>query len=176
MHWQDFVKQYVWNDTTTPYLVPAAKLNRLQADKELFAYAVFVGSVFAIVTFYLIALVSLRGNPLYHLGAAYTLSVAGAAAHFGYTKHQGSAAYLLGAPLAALAGFGTGILNPNLQWMETLGLCAFCLLWARYGLRVRAIAKVYRGLPPAPPPEQSPPRTSPRMPPPPPPPKADNPE
>ena len=47
MGWYEYVRKYVWDDEKTPYFTGVAKLSRTQADKEIFAYAVLAGFLFA---------------------------------------------------------------------------------------------------------------------------------
>ena len=49
LDWEGLFKRYVWDNRTTPYLVPLSKLNRRQADNEILAYSLFVGVLFGIV-------------------------------------------------------------------------------------------------------------------------------
>ena len=49
LDWEGLFKRYVWDDRTTPYLVPLSKLNRRQADNEILIYSLFVGVLFGIV-------------------------------------------------------------------------------------------------------------------------------
>ena len=49
LDWESMFKRYVWDDRTTPYLVPLSRLNRYQADNEILAYCLFMGILFGIV-------------------------------------------------------------------------------------------------------------------------------
>lgn len=162
MGWYDHVKSYVWDDRTTPYLVPAGKLSRPQADREFLTYTVFLALVFVPGT--ILALVQARHhhNPLYYWAAAHAASIVWGAIYIAFTKHPLVTLYCVSAPIAALLGFATGSFNPNLSTVETLALCLFALLWFRYSLRVVAIARAYSGLSPDLPPDLPPPSPSPR--------------
>ena len=45
VNWENLVKRYVWDDDRTPYLVPASRITRRQADYEIYAYTVFLGDL-----------------------------------------------------------------------------------------------------------------------------------
>ena len=47
--WEKLIKRYIWDDDRTPYLVPASRMTRKQADHEIFAYTIFLGILLAIV-------------------------------------------------------------------------------------------------------------------------------
>jgi hypothetical protein len=38
LNWEKLFKRYIWDDDRTPYLVPASRMTRKQADYEIFAY------------------------------------------------------------------------------------------------------------------------------------------
>ena len=145
MDWYKYIKKYVWDDNKTPYLVPVGKLNRSQADHEVFAYVVFIAILFTVL-----AVVFLSGNTPYgkSYGAAfYAFSVAVGAILFGVTKDIHTAVYCGIAPLAALFFFFINGFHPNLGLIDKCVLIAFTLLWLRYSIRVVAIAKAYPDMP-----------------------------
>ena len=49
MHWFSNVNKYVWSRERTPYFTAPEDMTETQARHELFAYAVFLGSLFGIV-------------------------------------------------------------------------------------------------------------------------------
>jgi len=156
MGWFDQVKTYVWDDGTTPYFIPAARLSQPQADKELFAYAAFLTLLFSAGTLAALGLAKSQHLPLYYGAALHAVSVVWCAIYLGFTKRPGVAMYLISAPVVALAAFVSGRLNPNLRTVEIALLAAFTLAWLWYSLRVVAIARAYRGLPSEWPPEAPP--------------------
>ena len=147
MGWYEYVKRYVWDDRTTPYLVRVPELRQPQADKELFAYATFLTLLFSAGTIAALVLAKSQGVPLYYVAALHAASVVWCAIYLGFSKRPAAAVYLVSAPAVALAGFATGRLNPQLRPGETVLLSAFALLWLVYSLRVVAIARAYRTLP-----------------------------
>lgn len=147
MGWYENVKSYVWDDRTTPYLVPVARMSRPQADKELFVYTSFLTLVFSVGALGALALTQARGNPLFYAAALYAVSVVWCAIYLAFTRDGLAARYCVTAPVAAFLGFVSGTLNPHLHWFETVLLGAFALVWLRYSLRVVALADAYDGLP-----------------------------
>ena len=143
MGWYDDVKSYVWDDRTTPYLVPVRRLSQPQADRELFAYILFLLLSFSVVGLAVLAQAKLRNDPLFLLAALHAFSIVGCALYLGYSKNVAVARYCMSAPVMACVGFATGVLNPNLHLVEWLLLCGFTLLWFRYSMRVVAIARAY---------------------------------
>jgi hypothetical protein len=145
MNLEKYFKKYVWDDERTPYLVPVARLTRRQADYELYAYAVFVGVLFAMVTGG--ALLSQDPQIRSDIVAAYGFSVVCAALIFGFTKAVAAAWYCAVAPLAALLYFFLHGFHPNLGTIDHVVLIGFALIWLRYSLRVVAIARAYPDMP-----------------------------
>jgi len=143
MEWDRFVKRYIWDDERTPYLAPVRRLNRRQADYELFAYALFLG-----VLFTLFALASvLDATPDGGAVALYAWSMILAAARLSLTKHVVAALYCASAPPAALLYFYVFGFHPNLAAIDHALLTAFGVLWLVYALRVVAIARAYPAMP-----------------------------
>jgi hypothetical protein len=163
MGWYDNIKAYVWDDRTTPYLVPVPRLARPQADKELQVYTIFLTIVFAAGSIVALALAKSQHNPLFYLAALHGVSIVWCAIYLAFTKHAAAARYAVSAPLAGLAGFATGTLNPRLQPIETVLLVVFCVLWLWYALRVLAIVRAYPHLRPDLPPDLPPGPPSPRL-------------
>ena len=153
MGWYEYVKRYVWDDRTTPYLVRVPQLSQPQADRELFVYATFLTLLFSAGTIAALVLAKSQNVPLYYGAALHAASVVWCAIYLGFSKRPAAAVYLVSAPAVALAGFASGQLNPHLRPVETVLLSAFALLWLVYSLRVVAIARAYRALPNELPPE-----------------------
>lgn len=147
MGWYDDVKSYCWDDRTTPYAVPIARMTRPQADKELFTYSAFLSLVAAVGSVAVLVQARALHSALLYVAALHAATVLWCAIVLALTKHARAARYCVSAPLAVLAGFAGGVLNPHLLLVETLLLCGFALLWLRYSLRVVAIARAYPGLP-----------------------------
>ncbi|MGI9388372.1 MAG: hypothetical protein ACR2OX_13170 [Methyloligellaceae bacterium] len=144
MEWEKLFRKYIWDDQTTPYQVPLAKLNRRQADSEILVYSLFQGIFFAIVV-----IASLRGGPDGRsLGPAfYGFSVICAAALFGMLKSYPAALYLSATPLAALAYLFLYGFSSERARMDTIFVTIVLLLLLRYSLRIVALARAYPGLP-----------------------------
>lgn len=139
LDWEKLVKRYVWDDNRTPYFTRVARLTRVQARYELFAYALFMGVLFGVL-----AVVSLS-EKLPHGGAAvvpgYAFTVLCAAVIVGMARHPWAAAYCAAAPLAALAYFAIYGFHPSLAPLDHVVLIAGVLGWFAYSLRVVAIAR-----------------------------------
>jgi hypothetical protein len=153
MGWYDYVKSYVWDDRTTPYLVAVPRLSRPQADKELLVYTALLVIVFSVGTLFALVQARAQHNSLFYLAALHAATVVWAAVYLGFSKRSGPALYCMSAPLAALAGFATGVINPHLRTIETVLLSALCIGWLWYSRRVLAIARAYEALPAELPPE-----------------------
>jgi hypothetical protein len=147
MSWDKYIKRYVWDDNKTPYFVAVRRLNKSQAEHELFAYTLFIGVLFAVLS-----IISLTDNAPHgksYTLALYTFSVSGSAVLFAVIRHVYAAYYLALAPLASLAYFSLGGLPPNLATIDKLALVIITLALLRYSMRVVAIAKAYPQLPDA---------------------------
>ena len=77
LDWESLFKRYVWDTNTTPYFTPVAKLNRYQADHEIFAFCMFAGIIFAVVALAALTDVSMIGrSPIAGLYAFTVVSAA----------------------------------------------------------------------------------------------------
>ncbi len=152
MEWEKLFRKYVWNDRTTPYLTPVARLNQQQANSEILFYCLFHGVLFAII-----ALASLRGGPDGRsLGAAYySFSVVCAAVLFGMMKSYPAALYLSATPLAGLAYVYVYRFGSGTAWVDTIFVTALLLLLLRYSVRIVSVARTYPDMPAAGPPDHS---------------------
>jgi hypothetical protein len=136
LDWEKLVKRYVWNDERTPYFTRVAHLTSRQAHYELFAYALFMGVLFGVISVTLIpGWVSL-----------YAFSVCCAAILLGATRHPWAALWCAGAPLAALLYFALHGFHPNVDTGEKIILVGAVLLWLAYAPRVVAVARAWPGL------------------------------
>jgi len=156
LDWYRYVRRYLWDDETTPYLVPVSRLHRKQADNELFAYCLFFGLLFAGVSF-----ISMTGKAPYgrSFGASlFTFALCCGAIVLAYTKEFLAAVFCALGPASAIAFSLSSTLQPDLELIDRLLLLAFSVLWMRYALRVINIARVYAELPdpPGDPPAGSP--------------------
>ncbi len=69
VNWEKLFKRYIWDDDRTPYFVPAARMTSKQADYEVFAYTIFLGSLLVIV-----GLVGARAMPADRMRSCCTCS------------------------------------------------------------------------------------------------------
>lgn len=145
MDWESFIKKYVWDDEKTPYFVATQKLNKRQAEHELFSYTFFIAVLFAVIS--IISLTETAPHGKSFTLALYEFSVSCGAVLLGVTKHLYAAYYVALAPLATLAYFSLGGLPPNLAAIDKLVLVVIALAFLRYSMRVVAITKAYPHLP-----------------------------
>jgi hypothetical protein len=146
--WQSYIKKYVWDDDKTPYFTPVRKLNKYQADHEVFFYAFMI-----VILFFFVSIISLTENAPHGKSygvALYTFSVACSAVRLGTTKHVYAAFYLALAPLVTLVYFLVRGFPPNLATIDEVVLVVVCLALLWYSKRVVAIAHAYPHLPDAP--------------------------
>jgi hypothetical protein len=144
MDWEKLFLKYIWNDQTTPYLVPLDKLNQRQGNSEILIYSLFLGVFFGIV-----AIISLRGGPDGRsLGAAYYgFSVVCAAVLFTIMKSYAAALYMSATPAVALVYIYFYGLGSQREVFDTLIVTVILLLLLRYSFRIVALARLYPDLP-----------------------------
>lgn len=144
MNWEKLFLRYVWNDQTTPYLVPLDKLNRRQGNSEILIYSLFIGVFFGVVS-----LVALSGGPEGRsIGVStYGFSVVCAAALFIILKSYSAALYLSATPLVALAYVFLYGLGSERALFDTVIVTVILLLLLRYSFRIVALARIYPSLP-----------------------------
>lgn len=146
--WEKFVRKYVWDDQTTPFLVSVGQLHRGQADKELFLFAVFLGTPFALILLWAAARLVQAGGAVHALVALYALSVLAAIVVLRRRRHWMAAAYCLTAPLAILLRFVVEGFPPRMQTLDQMLVLIMLIAWLRYTVRIVEIARAYRALPP----------------------------
>ncbi len=145
MSWDKFVKRYVWDDVKTPYFVRVAKMNKIQAGHEIFAY-----SLFLVVLFLVISLASLSDKAPQGRSEAvsfYAFFVVLGAIFLAMTKRPFAAYVCASAPPTALLYFFFEGFPPGLGGIDKLVLSAATLAIFRYSLRVITIAKTYERMP-----------------------------
>lgn len=142
LNWEKLFKRYVWHDERTPYLTRVVNLTRIQAQYEIFGYALFMGVLSA-----LLSIVTLSPS-LPHGGAAivpvYAFSVCCAAVILGFTRHPWAAMWCALAPLAALAYFGIWGFHSNLESGDKALLVAFAAAGLLYSARVVRVAQAWQ--------------------------------
>lgn len=144
--WEKYVKKYVWDDDSTPYLVPVRKLKQYQADKELFLYVFFLATPSAMLLVGVASRAFSNGNFDSLAIGLYALSVLCAAIYLRYSKSVSAALYTITAPFALLLHFAVNGFPEKLHTVEQLLLVIVILIWLRYTVRIVAIAKAYPGL------------------------------
>jgi len=146
MNWEKLFLKYVWNDQTTPYLVPVAKLNQRQGNSEILIYSLFLAVFFGAT-----ALMSLRGGPEGRsLGVAfYGFSVVCASVIFIIMKSYPAALYLSATPAVALAYIYFYGLGSEREMFDTVIVTVILILLLRYSLRIVALARSYPDFPDA---------------------------
>ena len=151
VHWDRYLKRYVWDDETTPYFVPVSLLTRRQARYELAAFAIFLGFLFGVL-----ALITLSPGAPGGRSAGmslYSFTVVCGAVLLGMTQHHYAALWCSTAPPAVLLWLYAFADHPGLDTIDHVVIVAFALLWIRYGLRIIAITRGYEqmaeGEPPA---------------------------
>jgi hypothetical protein len=143
LDWEKLFKRYVWHDERTPYLTRVSNLTRVQAQYEIFGYALFMGLLSGILS-----LVTLS-PALPHGGATivpvYAFTVCCAAAILGFTRHPWAACWCALAPFAALLYFGAWGFHPHLETGERALLVAVALAGLLYSRRLVAVARAWHG-------------------------------
>jgi len=145
MDWEKQFKKYVWDDDKTPYFTPVAKLNRSQASNEITIYALFIGTLFCVVTVLANSAALPHGRSF--AVALYAFTVVCAAIVLGFTKHYIAAWYCGLAPVAALVYFYQFGFHPNSGAVDHVVILVFVGLWLRYSWRVIGIGKHFEDMP-----------------------------
>ncbi len=145
MDWEKHFKKYVWDDDKTPYFTPVAKLNRSQASNEITIYALFIGTLFCVVT--VLANTGALPHGRSFAVALYAFTMVCAAVVFGFSKHYLAAWYCGLAPVAALVYFFLFGFHPNSGTIDHVLILVLVGLWLRYSWRVIAIGKHFEDMP-----------------------------
>ena len=140
MEWEKLFKRYIWNDQTTPYLTSVHKLNRRQADSEIFLYSLFVG-----IFFFVACIAALRNDPnTSSTGLAlYSFSTVCASIIFCNLKSYYACLYMSAAPIAVIAYILISNHVINNHPFDTLIVIVILLALIRYSLRIIAISRYY---------------------------------
>jgi hypothetical protein len=142
VNWEKLFKRYIWDDLRTPYLVPASRMTRKQADHEIFAYTIFLGVLLTIV-----CLAALPHAGTSDLIVIYAFTAIVGTVVLGVTKHLYAAWYCGTIPLALLAFLWVYGLPASLAPIDHFVLIVFALVWLRYAYRVIGIARAYPAMP-----------------------------
>jgi len=141
--WYNFIKRYVWDDSRTPYLIKPINLNRYQADKELYIYALFLTILFSTAAFFFLLKYRSSGFGEFLLGGVFSLLVVGCAILLTREKITGAAWLLTGAPVSAFFYVFFDGLPREITFLEKMLLLVICALWAVYSRRVIRICQHY---------------------------------
>ena len=148
LDWYKFVRRYFWDDETTPYLVPVAKLHRGQARHEIFAYVLFVSILYGAVMLLTMGASSPFANSF---GASlYAFVVVCVALTLGVTRNPFAAGASVLAPVGGLVFSLSFDVHPDLGAWDRVLLVGFSLVWLRYSMRLMHITKHYPEMPPPP--------------------------
>lgn len=148
LDWYKFVRRYFWDDETTPYLVPVAKLHRGQAKHEIFAYVLFVSILYGAVMLLAMGASSPYANSF---GASlYAFVVVCAALILGVTRNHFAAGACVLAPVGGLVFSLSFDIHPDLGSWDRVLLIGLSLVWLRYSMRLMQIARRFREMPPPP--------------------------
>lgn len=142
MNWEKLFKRYIWDDERTPYFVPAARMTRKQADYEIFAYAIFLGSLFTVLCLVVLSPAARSEGALLYLFTVIVATIV-----LGMTKHLYAAYYTGAAPLVLMAYLLLYGFPADLAAIDHFVLIVFALVWLRYAFRVAGIAKAYPDMP-----------------------------
>ena len=144
MEWDKFLKRYVWDDDTTPYLVPVQKLTRRQARSELKAYATFLICLFSIVA--LVTLSSKLPGGRAPGMSLYAFSMVCASVLLLSTRHAYAAIYSATGPIASLIFFYHSAADSRLSAIDYVVIVTFAALWLRYCLRIYRLCLHYEAM------------------------------
>jgi hypothetical protein len=150
--WEKMFRRYVSDEIKTPYTTAPAKLTKLQARYEIFAYSVFMVAGFA-----LIGVAALSGKLPHgeNMGVPiYAFFMAWAAAAFCYSKNQMAAAFCATAPVAVLLYFLIYGFHAKHTSLDKSLMVVFSVAWLYYSWRIVRIAAHYPDMPD--PPDQKP--------------------
>jgi hypothetical protein len=152
LDWEGMFRRYLADPTKTPYMVAVSHLNRVQANYEIFAYALFVSVMFGMLG--IAALSPSLPHGLSTLVPLYSFSVLVAGILLGAFKHPAAAAYCATGPVALLIYFLVYGFLPTHGPIEKTILIVIVVLWLRYSWRTVEITKLYPDLPEPPAPTE----------------------
>ena len=145
--WVGLVKQYVWSNAKTPYLVRVPKLNQFQARSEIFVYSIFLSFLFFAMGVLLQKHFRQQGDVLVWWLSIHAFSIFVTGSLFGVTKHVYAAMYCWSAPVSVFMILITDLLALKVTEVERLALLAFALGWMWYGVRIVHIALRFPQMP-----------------------------
>jgi hypothetical protein len=146
--WEKYVKKYVWDERSTPFLVPVKNLNQAQARKELFLFAIFLATPFALLSAAAGTLALQNSDFGYAIITFFAVSIVTAAGYTNHAKKRNVAIYCGTAPLALLGYFIFNGFPPKLHLVDHAIMIIMILCWLRYTFRVISITGAYSRLSP----------------------------
>jgi hypothetical protein len=145
MEWDKFLKRYVWDDDTTPYLIPVARLSRRQARSEIRAYVILVATLFSVLALVTLS-VKLPGGRSPGMSLLCFTMVC-AAFLLLTTRHPWSAAYTALGPVALAGYFYANAASMKLGGVDYLVILIVVAFWLRYCLRLYRVTEHYPDMP-----------------------------
>ncbi len=141
--WFQSVKKYVWNEDSTPYHLPPEQMRREQAHKEVFFYAVFVGTLTGLVSLGALTQIysAQQTNYLPVLGYGCTLMIA--LYQLATRKLSWAALYSASPPLVVFGVFFLYGFHPNNTYLDKVLLSSFLAFWLLYAHRLFNICRRY---------------------------------
>ena len=114
--WEKYVKKYVWDEDKTPYFIPASKLKRDQANKEIFLYCFFLAVPATLLVASFVSAFLARGELANLSLGLYAASILICAAYLNLKKSTTAALFAISAPVVLLLHFAiNGFDVPNLR-------------------------------------------------------------
>lgn len=146
--WEKYVRKYVWDDRSTPFLVPVEKLTQAQAKKELFLFAIFLSTPFALLSAAAGTMAVHNGGIGYALITLYAVSIVTASGYTTLARKRNVAIYCGTAPLVMLLYFIVSGFPPKLHLLDHAIMITAILCWLRYTFRIVSIVGAYSRLRP----------------------------
>jgi hypothetical protein len=154
--WEKYVRKYIWDDQSTPFLVKVKDLSQAQASKELFLFAIFLATPFSLLSAATGTMVVQNGQFIYVFATLYAVSIVMAAAITHHSKSRSTAIYCGTAPLALLGYFIVNGFPSKLHLLDHAIMITAILCFLRYTFRIVAIVSAYHDLKPNHEPTQDP--------------------
>ena len=144
--WFNFVKKYIWDNESTPYHIPPQRLSREQANKEVYFYSMFEGTLVGIVLISMMAHTYLTQDTSNLLYLGYGVSLLISLFYLVRNKQIWFAIYSSSLPLIILIIFNFKGFHPENTGLDKLLLSGFLTLWLIYCYRLFNICKFYKNL------------------------------
>ena len=139
-----YVKKYLWNEESTPYHIFPHHLSKQQANKEIFFYSVFEGTLVGLVSFSIFIQVYKTQNTTYLPLMMYGISLLISLYYLVKQKQTWSALYSASLPIIVLLVYNYNGFHPNNTYLDKLLLSGFMALWLIYAHRLFNICRHYK--------------------------------